>query len=464
MVKLYPFPSKEVASELFEISVEQTPVKSYLSSVSAVPFNQVWPGYQRPTDQTEPCSFFSFGLDGSTELSVKPLFAFKTALVRPLSKGITPKIENGVISFTLTQCGQYTLEVDGHHNTLCIFADSIRECPVKKADPNVLYFPEGIHHPGKIELKTNHTLYLEEGAVVHTSVLVENAENVRILGRGILDNSTFARGGSNPIRLVNSRNVLIEGVTIRDASEWSVIVGKCDNIIVDNIKLIGMWRYNSDGVDFCNSANCVLRNSFLRNYDDCVVVKGLIRWSERDVENILAENCVLWCDWGRALEVGAETCAKVMQNITFKNCDVIHSTHIAMDIQHTDAADVRQVTFEDIRVEYDDRYDMPSLQNEKGEVYHNADSEFMPSLMVLQLEKGMWSQQKGLGTMRDIRFRDIKVFSNRIPPSYFINTNDSSPVEHVTIENLVINDKTIETIPETGISVRGKFEHLTIKR
>jgi Endopolygalacturonase len=460
MVKLYPFPKDESYSDSFDITVDGTNVKSYLSHVSAVPFNQVWPGYQRPFHQTEFCSFVSFGMEESVILRVKPNIPFEKVQIRPLSKNIVPHIENGTITFSISVCGQYTLELDGYHNTLCIFANPIKEYAIKKSMPNVLYFAAGIHYPGKITLESNQTLFLEEGAIVHTAVLCENVQNVRILGHGILDNSTFPRGGSNPIRLSGSSNVLIDGVTIRDASEWSIIVGKCENIMIDNIKLIGMWRYNSDGVDFCNSANCVIKNSFLRNYDDCIVVKGLIRMADKNTENILAENCVLWCDWGRALEVGAETCAKEMRDIIFKDCDIIHSTHIAMDIQHTDSAYVHDVTFENIRAEFDDRYEEPYLQSEKGEVYHDPSRGFMPSLFVLQLEKGMWSQQKEFGTLHEIRFCNITVYSNQMPPSYFTNANDESSVSEVIIENLVINGRRIDCIDDANLHCRGNFEQL----
>ena len=162
-------------------------------------------------------------------------------------------------------------------------------------------------------------------------------------------------------------NVDISGVIFNDASAWTATFFNCDNILVDNIKTIGMWRYNSDGVDFVNSSNGIVRNSFLRNFDDVIVLKGIKGYDHRNVENILVENCVLWCDWGRALEIGAETCADEYRNIVFRNCDIIHASTKAMDLQNGDRANVHMVLFEDIRVEYS-KYAMPEVYQESDDM------------------------------------------------------------------------------------------------
>ena len=60
----YPAPTDEPASRDFSLVVEDQEVFVYQARVSAWPINQVWPGYQRPMDQTEMASFAYFDCSG----------------------------------------------------------------------------------------------------------------------------------------------------------------------------------------------------------------------------------------------------------------------------------------------------------------------------------------------------------------------------------------------------------------
>ena len=115
----------------------------------------------------------------------------------------------------------------------------------------------------------------------------------------------------------------------------------------------------------------MIRDCFIRTFDDSVCVNGneYLLPEEAGVgagvtrsdifENVLVEKCTIWNDWGRALEIGAETRAKEIRNVTFRDCDVIWHTDPPLDVQNCDTAFVHDITFDDIRVEYDD--DMPYL-------------------------------------------------------------------------------------------------------
>ena len=58
------------------------------------------------------------------------------------------------------------------------------------------------------------------------------------------------------------------------------------------------------------------------------------------------------------MEIGAETCASEIADISFEDCDIIRTTHIAMDIQHGDRAAIRDIRFENLRVEVADAVDV----------------------------------------------------------------------------------------------------------
>jgi hypothetical protein len=101
----------------------------------------------------------------------------------------------------------------------------------------------------------------------------------------------------------------------------------------------------------------------VRTYDDALVVKGLKSvYDKRPVRNVRFSRCTLWCDWGRAIEIGAETCAPEIAEVSFEDCDIVRTTHIAMDIQHGDRAAVRDIRFQNIRVEIDPTNPGPRMQ------------------------------------------------------------------------------------------------------
>lgn len=323
-MKTYTFPGEyEKKSEEYAVSCGDNQIAVYSCDVSAVPFNQVWPGYQRDKKQTEKSAYVMFSADEEITLDIEPKRSFEKVTVRPLSRGIKPVIDNGKVKITFPSAGQYTVGFDDSHHVLNVFINHEKDFGIDKCNEDVLYFAPGVHLvEDRISLRDNQTVFIDEGAVVYGAFEAIDKKNIKIIGYGVIDNSYMERGDEingcaalappadkklgNPIFLNRCKNVHIEGVTIVNSSGWSIYLDGCDDVMVDNIKLIGMWRYNADGCDFCNCTNATIKNSFLRTFDDCIVVKGFKLNNDLPVENILADNCVLWCDWGRNLEVGAE--------------------------------------------------------------------------------------------------------------------------------------------------------------
>ena len=466
MLKIHKIPNGEPVSNDFRITINGQSAETYLARVSAIPFNRVWPGYQRSMDQTELVSFIYFSMDEGDEIKLKITADkdFSDVCIRPLSKNIKPVISGRDIEFTLTQIGQYSLELDGYHNNLHIFANPTYNFhdEVDINDPNVIYFGEGIHNPGVIELKSGQTLFLDEGSVVYTAVIARKAKNVRVIGTGILDNSWEKREtAKGPLNLFNCMNAEVKGIIFRDSTVWTATIYNSDNVTFDNIKAIGMWRYNSDGIDFVNSANGIVKNSFLRNFDDVIVLKGLKGYDTRNVENILVSNCVLWCDWGRELEIGAETCANEYRNIIFEDCDLIHGAHIRLDFQNGDRASVHDVLFNNIRIEYSKYTLKPVYQHSDDQVYDPGNEPFMPHLFFAHLYNGMWSKDYLYGENYDIKFKNIYVQLDEglpIPPSSFTGVNEEHQTYNITIDGLYFNNKKVENINDMNLET-NEFTH-----
>ena len=452
-------------SALYTVFVGGQNVPVRRCRVSAFPINRLWPGHQRTLDQTEEAAFASFDFDGEVTLRIISARPFSSVAVKPLSRGVVPTVQDGVISFTLRQPGQYTVELDGQHHALHLFTAAPREYDL--SGDNVLYFGPGIHDVGLLDLEDDQTVYIDDGAVVYGAIRAFEKKNVRVLGRGILDNSRLERFDDFKIYPINNKvpvcssmffycceNITISGPICMDASTWSIKTFGCTHVLVEDVKLIGFWRYNADGIDFCNCQDVELRNSFLRCFDDCIVIKGYQPCDVQPNDNIRISRCVVWCDWGSALEFGAETYADSFTNISFRDIDVIRASGVAMRVQNCDRADISNVLYEDIRVEYDPSGELtPLYQSEPDMVYTNKNPGYLPPLMYTCINPTIYTHDENRGKIHDILYRNISVTAPAMPPSSFSGFDKDHQTSGVRIENLTLNGKPVTTLEDANVTI-----------
>lgn len=359
--------------------------------VSAFPFNRVWCGRQRTKAQTKIAWFASFDVTKPGTLALE--LQSDEFRIRPLSRTNGVRRVGSRLEIAIDGPEQFVVETGG--TELQIFADppfSYRHVP------DEIYFGPGEHDAGVIEPKSGQTVCLDAGAVVYGSILVHRAENVRIVGRGILDTSRIARADRdsgqfhravaagmpsdqygaemavNPFTCYASTNVMVEGIVFRDSPRWTVIVRNGSrNVALENVKLVGMWRYNSDGVDFCASENCSIRNSYIRTFDDCIVARApYLSGETTDCRNILAENCVLWCDWGKNLEVWSGHVPGMIENVVYRDCRLVNISWMACDVTTRYASPrtrVRNVVMEDLEIDVPVPPLRECIQSNEGEKY-----------------------------------------------------------------------------------------------
>ena len=478
-------PPEEKLFQDYTLRVNGQAVPVYACRVSAMPFNQVWPGYQRPLDQTELAGFAYWEMSGPVVVEVTAQQPFKSVAVRPASRGIHPVIKGQLITLRLSRPGQFTVELDGTHHALHLFADQPETGVPQPGGPNVLYFGPGVHRPGKIQLKSGQTVYIAGGAVVYTAIEGRGVSGVRILGRGVIDTSEFERGkGGGSIHLEDCSDVKVDGVILRDSDEYGLSAFGSRKLEISNVKLVGFWRYNSDGIDMCNTQDVTVRDSFIRSFDDSMVIKGVKgdsggaravagqSYDSQAVRNLRISGLVIWCDWGRALEIGAETSAPEITDVVFRDIDVIRNTHIAMDIQHSDRAAIHGLRFEDIRVEVDDANPLPMIQEHRAQKYNPraevaaaacggcailpAKAEYVPNLFVIIIHPTAITRDKEQGTVRDVIFKNISVTGKTLPPSAFAGLDAKHDVRRVTIENLRFNGRPILAEADAHLQI-GKF-------
>lgn len=484
--KIYPVTQTENKCEDYSIKINGISVSPDTARVSAVPFNRRWPGHQRGLEQTELINFVSLEADEPLHFEIKPAKPFEDVAVRPRELGINPEISaDGTISFTLQKAAYFTVEPYGRNGALHIFCDGVSAYNIDKNDENVLYFGAGEHDVGLIELKSNQTLFIDEGAVVYACIRAMDAENIKILGRGILDNSRnkekilFEYNAENNEAAVNNAkrehtvqleyctDVTIEGITIRDSLVYNIRPIGCKNLHISNVKIIGCWRYNSDGIDMHNCENVLIENCFIRTFDDSVCVKGFDCYYEGDVEaavkaamyrngkaydvfkNVRVKNCVIWNDWGKCLEIGAETRAEEICDIIFEDCDIIHATGDILDSFNIDYAEVYNVIYRNINIEIDDVVLFPIIQGNDREIYINPNNGYTPATICVRTAYHHEYSAGGTrrGKTHDISFENIRVFGKHPPRMYFEGYDSEHKTENITIKNLYWNGE-----PVTGLS------------
>ena len=260
----YPAPEGAELMSDFTVQVREAgkdwrPVDTYMVKVDEV---------QNTKHNVKKASMSYFDFSGEVEVSVTFNHGtVRTGRVRPLSYGITPCIDGNTMTFKLDRPRNLSVEVneDIFHN-LHLFANPIDEKkPKKLKDKNLIYFGPGIHtFPGDtLNVPSGKTVYIAGGALVKGCIQAVNAQNVKILGRGIVIPERWAG-----LRIINSKNVLVEGVITTQCP-----TGGSDSIAIRNVKSISSYGWG-DGMNVFASNNVLFDGVFCRNSDDCTTVYG----------------------------------------------------------------------------------------------------------------------------------------------------------------------------------------------
>ena len=446
----------------FDVEINGTKCEVRECRVSAIPFNRPWPGHQRSQDQSESAGFISFSADEEVEIRVKRNKAFDNATIRPISKKVRVDVENGEVIFKLNNPGSYVLEFGDTHNALHIFFNEIKEYP--DAQKSTMYFGPGIHFPGVITLRDNDTVYIDENAVVFGSIYSAGAKNVKIYGGGVLDNSCEERLTENcyenftkgTFRIYNCENIDVLDIILTNSSTWVLAMFDCRNIHIDNVKIVGHWRYNTDGIDVVNSENVFIENCFIRSFDDTISLKAIYEY-QKPMQNIIVDNCVLWCGWGTTCEVGVETAGIEYKDIVFRNCDLIHNSVGALCVMNGCYADIHDITFENINVELQSDTLPEIIQYEDKQEYDAGGENLIPALILCRnphyfirrkasdrLERRPYDKA---GHIHDIVFKNINTYtdSDSIVPKICIQASDEGEkFKNIVLKELYINEAKAE--------------------
>ena len=403
------------------------------------------PDYQPELSRT-PITYFDF--EGEVEIEVTvPKMELEQVTVSPLSYGIEPEIdaEQHTVTFTVTEPDSYTVLFNNSpERAVHIFANPLEEEVPDPEDENVVYIGPGEWNMGTIALEEGQTLYVAGGAVVYGRVLAEGANDITIMGRGIIDGSKFpgwkAQAPFVSLEINACSNVNVKDIIVLNPNCWVCQGYETENLVIDGLKIISC-RPNGDGISLQSCRNAEVKNSFVRSWDDSLVVKNYYRNSS----NISFTNMQLWTDFAQSMEVGYETNKGRMEDsaitdIVFEDICVLHNYHKpVISIHNGDDAVVSDITFRNITVE--------DAQMGSG------DGDVMPYLIDLNIaQSGIWSSTEDRGTIENVTIDQVNVIAGKFCPSRINGYDAEHKVSNVTISGLTILGEKIES------GEQGKFE------
>lgn len=382
----------------------------------------------------EAAAYTTWDFEGTVEVTVAVRENHKDIVVRPHHNGPAITWDGSVARFTLDcprcLCFDPPWQV---RKPLFIYANGIDHDRPDPSDPKVRYFEAGrIHDAGVISLESNETLYIEGGAIVRGRVEAFDAHNVRVAGHGILD---ATHNGPRRQRLMyfgKCVDVDIRGIITIGSPSWTIVLHRCKNCHVDNVKQIG-WVVTSDGIDVVSSHDVLIENCCLRNNDDCVVVKAFPGYRKAitededapvsiNVENVEVRNCVLFnAQSGNVMEIGYELRAEHVRNVHFHDCDVIasHGHGGVFTIHNGDRALVEDILYENIRVEH-----------------------YFEQLIDFRVLRSRYSRDEERGRIRNVTLRNIQALDNHYNSVSLIGGWDADhAVEDITLDNVVVGGK-----------------------
>lgn len=179
-----------------------------------------------------------------------------------------------------------------------------------------LVFYVGRYLTGTFHLKSNVTIQLEEGAILvgstnpfdyekHGSwqalIFAHDQENIGITGKGVIDGQGYdvcqnilamVHKGiiKDPQNLIYDRpresvrpqniyfkgckNVVIQGIILKDPGCWNQQYDQCTNVLIDGITVDSKSYWNNDGVDIVDCDSVIVRNSYFDAADDGICLKS----------------------------------------------------------------------------------------------------------------------------------------------------------------------------------------------
>ncbi|MDD3588029.1 MAG: glycosyl hydrolase family 28 protein [Thermoguttaceae bacterium] len=350
-----------------------------------------------------------------------------------------------------------------------------------------LYISKGTYCITQLFMRSNTTLYLQRGATLKLSsdkqkqseiiadnlqkgiqfiapIMINKVHDVRICGYGTIDGNgvelaqktSFAgRGRYRLVHSLDSENIQIVDVILKNPQRWNTHLANTDNILLENIKIVNSINIcNTDAIDPDNARNVLIRDVFAYSGDDSVVVKTSARWHDEKRQenqfirsaNIKTCDCVFWTA-ANALKIGTETFRDI-DNVLFENNDVLHAS-CALTIEIKEGSKTSHVKFINNRVE---------TLNNISSISSGRVLNFLVRNYIYTSHKATMIDRPSYGQLTDVLVKDVVI--EKLPDkqgrSNISGFNETTFIHNIVFDNFVIQGKKV-TDPKQFNARIGNF-------
>lgn len=379
----------------------------------------------------------TFEFKGEVEIELVCKLPIGNIEIKPASRGIVSEKTEYSLRFRLSNPEYLCIEGNAAP-TFFLYAMSPEENKPAVDTPGLITFEAGkAYDVGQLDLRSGATLYVPLGAFVQGVIYAEQAHDITICGRGIIDGFLWrqrTKSHNRQVAFSYCRNIKVRDVLITETAGWTIVLGDCEEVHIEGVRILGKV-VGGDGIDVVASRNVTVDRCCIRTNDDCLVIKAFRHDWRAACQNVLTESpsynlsftrCILWNDGaGNAMEIGHELHNTEIKDVVFRDIDVIcvHGHGAPISINNAGTADVHDILFEDIRVEhhYDALLSIRQTNSRYGFGFH------------------------GKGRTRDITLRNIKVTASVFNPGYSYSVIGGWDSEHlaenILVENMTLNGK-----------------------
>ena len=221
---------------------------------------------------------------------------------RSIQQAIDTAAENGGI--VCLENGEYRSGTLVMRSGVCLY---IGPGACLKASTDLRDFPE--MHAKRLTVQ-------DTSMGMHQSLIfAEDCEHVALCGEGVLDGQGFpdnfpgeetaqgTPGRPFMIRMIDCRDVLVSGLTMKNSPCWMQNYLNCDCLTLCGLTVRNHANYNNDGMDIDGCRDVLVRHCRVTSGDDALCFKGA---SMRPLERVLVEDCDFYSACN-AVKVGTDT-------------------------------------------------------------------------------------------------------------------------------------------------------------